>query len=439
MRIRLNIKNRLMSYFGIALVISLVISAVVSSQLYRSAIEKKTMNYLRVVVDETANKLGIILNEKKRQLESIAAIPEIVDKDIGTEVKKSILEYLYTLFEFEDIAFIDIKGNTYSVNGMIEHMVDALFDSDNLGSEISLSSFIQIEEESVFTIKIPVRGPEKQIIGVLVGMNNMECLSKQIITSGIVDEYMLLDDTGRIIAHSDSNILNYQMPMENMPYYSEYEEVYEVYQEMITGSSGVRLCKKPETGEGNYLGYAPITMGWSIALIKNRNNVLDAVGLFDIKITLITLGIMIVSLAVVYYMIKRFAKKLTKLIHCLNEISAGEMGYQIPEDLLWLTDEIGEGARAIEAMQQGISEMLETLKGCTDYMNEQMEELTGDVKQSLREMLVSEEFYTLNQESKEDIVSRIESLSKIGRMISREKYLVCTNQNVRQHAKKHTK
>ena len=375
MNIRLNIKNKLVSYFGMILIISLFINPLVSNELCRLTIEKEkeTMAHLTRVTEEIVDKMNLVLDEKKKQLEAIAVTPEIIDEQIDIKKKKEVLKYLYNFFEFEDIVFVDQIGNTYSINESMQDITDEVL-NQMLKETISVVS-LGISKTNVLSINIPIIKDQKEVVGAIIGISQLEKLVNQFMKVENIERYMLLDTTGKVIAHSNQDALAYQMQMESMQYDSEVSEIYEVYKEIIAGNRDVIKCKESETGKINYLSYAPIKAGWSIAIIKERQTVLSILGAIDAKIILLIMGLIILSMAFIHQVLKQFAKNHKKLLACLNKIACGEVDTPIPRELLELTDEVGDTARAVQNIQVGIDEMLESIKEYTNYMNEQMEEL----------------------------------------------------------------
>ena len=280
---------------------------------------------------------------------------------------------------------------------------------------------------NVFTINIPIIKDQQEVVGVLIGISQLEKIVNQFVKFANMDGYMLLETTGKVIAHSNQDALAYQMPMESMQYYSEFSEIYEVYKEMIAGNRDVIKCKEPETGKSNYLSYAPIKTGWSIAIIKERQTVLSILGAIDAKIILLIMVLIILSMVFIHQVLKRFTKNLNKLLECLNKIARGEVDTPIPKELLELTDEVGDTARAVQNMQVGIDEMLGTIKECTNYMNEQMEDLTEEVINSLKEALEVNGFDMFDEECKKDIITMIHTLSRMDEMMPTVKFFNIRN------------
>ncbi|MBP3887643.1 MAG: cache domain-containing protein [Cellulosilyticum sp.] len=425
MNIRLNIKNKLISYFGMVLIISLFINTLVSNELYRLTIEKETMAHLSRLTEEIVDKMNLVLDEKKKQLEAIAVIPEIIDEQVDINKKKEVLEYLYNFFEFEDIIFVDQIGNTYSVNESMQDITDEVL-NQILKETISVVP-LGTSKINVFSINIPIIKDQQEVVGVLIGISQLEKIVNQFVKFANMDGYMLLETTGKVIAHSNQDALAYQMPMESMQYYSEFSEIYEVYKEMIAGNRDVIKCKEPETGKSNYLSYAPIKTGWSIAIIKERQTVLSILGAIDAKIILLIMVLIILSMVFIHQVLKRFTKNLNKLLECLNKIACGEVDTPIPKELLELTDEVGDTARAVQNMQVGIDEMLGTIKECTNYMNEQMEDLTEEVINSLKEALEVNGFDMFDEECKKDIITMIHTLSRMDEMMPTVKFFNIRN------------
>ena len=417
MSIKSSIKNKLVSYFSIILVVGLLVSIVVSNQICKSIIETDAMKHLEGVALETADKVNLILNQKVQQLQQISSIPDIMDADVQMDQKMTIIKYLNTIFEFKDIAFIDLQGNPYSIAGTVENIIDSISFKEVLEGKQNFSETLMVEGKMTFAIKMPVMDRQGKVIGGLIALENIDIFSSVLESSTIVDEYMMLDTKGRIIAHSDEKILYEQMAMDEMPSHDEFNEVYEVYQTMLQGQQGVRLCKKPETGEENYLSYAPTHIGWSIALVQKQSHVLGVLGSLNVKLMGMMVILAVVGIMAVHYVAKSFANHVSEIAHCIDDVASGDFNRPVPEELLERKDEVGDVARALSTMKKELEEMLSTIRNCTDYMNEQMEDLTSDIKESIKNTFVLEK-HQLDEEQQEEVVHRLQVLNQIDEIFS---------------------
>ncbi|MDO5518625.1 MAG: methyl-accepting chemotaxis protein [Clostridium sp.] len=431
MTIKTSIKNKLVTYFGTILIISLLISGLVSNDLCRSIIEANAMEHLEQLAGETADKVNIILDQKTNEMINLSKVPVFADQNTDIEVKIKALEYLNKVFDFRDIAFVDVEGNSYGANGQRRMVKGSRTFEEALGGKINFSEAMKLEDETILTISVPVIDEQGIVRGVVMGVENVESFSGLLEKAGVTGEYMLLDSTGNIVAHSDLTILNDQMPMNEMSQHEEFSEVYEVYQVMLAGEKGVRLCKRPETGDYNYISYAPVGIGWSIALVSYRDQVLSVLSTFNSRLIFITVVITAICLLLAYYVASSLAKKISEIANYLDIVASGDFERPFPENLLDLRDEMGDAARALSTMKSEIQEMLGTIKDCTDYMNDQMEDLTGDVKSALKSALSSEELKDLEEESREDVVQRLQLLNHINEMMTETKHSEKEEKNIK--------
>lgn len=422
MTIKTSIKNKLVTYFGTILIISLLISAVVSNDLCKNIIEANAMEHLERLASDTADKVNIILNQKTNEIVNLSKMSVFADANIDIEKKVKTLEYLNGIFDFKDIAFVDGEGNSYGASGIRRNVSGSTTFEEALAGKSNFSEAMTLENETIFAISVPVIDENNEVQGVIMGIENIESFSSLLEKAGVTGEYMLLDSIGNIVAHSDNTILYNQMPMEEMPLNKQFNEVYEVYQSMLAGDQGVRLCKSPETGELNYISYAPVGIGWSIALVSYRNQVLSVLSTFNIRLIFIMVVLTIICLALAYYVANSLTKKISEIANYLDTVASGDFERPFPENLLELSDEMGDAARALSAMKSEIQEMLGTIKDCTDYMNEQMEDLTGEVKDALKTALTSDELGDLDENSREDVVQRLHILNHINEIMTEGKH-----------------
>lgn len=410
MKKRLRIKNKLVVCFGVILVIGFIICGFAANQICKKVLEESTLKSLARLATDTAGKVNIILGEKREEIEKLAITPALTEKNISIEEKLSIITGFNAFLDFKDIALVDLNGNTYGISGFRSNIAGSRGFEEALSGKVTFSPAIKLENETVFVIAAPLIDSSGQIIGVIMGVENTESFTYILTEAGISDEFMILDSKAEIVAHSNEEILNNHKTMDEMKKLTEFNDVYAVYQNMLLGENGVGYCINPETGEQNYISYAPINIGWSIALVNRSSEVLSVLKKFNHSLLSVTVIIIVVGLIVVYFMAREMANRINKITNYLDTVAHGDFEQPIPENLLELEDEMGDAARALEGMKSEIEAMIDTIKRCTDYMNDQMEDLTDGIKDELKALLSSDE---IDDKERNDVIKRLQILNQI--------------------------
>lgn len=410
MKKRLRIKNKLVVCFGVILVIGFIACGFAANQICKRVLEESTLKSLARLATDTADKVNIILGEKQEEIEKLAITPGLTEENVSIEEKLSIIAERNVFLDFKDIALVDLDGNTYGINGLRRNIAGSIEFEEALKGKVTFSPAIKLENETVFVIAAPLVSSSGQVIGVIMGVENTESFTYILTEAGISDEFMILDSKAEMVAHSNEEILNNHKTMDEMKELAEFNDVYGVYQKMLSGENGVGYCINPETGEQNYISYAPINIGWSIALVNHSSKVLSVLKEFNYSLLSVTVIIIVAGLVAVYFMAREIANRINKITNYLDTVAHGDFEQPIPENLLELEDEMGDAARALEGMKSEIEEMIDTIKRCTDYMNDQMEDLTDGIKDELKTLLSSDE---IDDKERKDIIKRLHILNQI--------------------------
>lgn len=410
MKKRLSIKNKLVIYFGIVLVTGLSICGFVANKICKMMIEEYALKNLTSLATDTADKINIILGERQEKIEKLATRAVLTDEHLSVEEKLAVIADYNEILCFKDIALVDLEGNYYSARGLSGNIKGLPEFEKTLQGEATFSPEIKLEDEEVFTIAVPLISNQNQIIGAVMGIEDTKRFTYVLAEAGVNDAFMLLGSKKNIVEYSNREVLNEYKRMEEMKNLLEFADCHLVYEKMLAGENGVDYWTNPETGEEHYISYAPINIGWSIALINDRAMVLSALNAFNYGLFVTTTIIIFLGLIVIYFVARRIANRMNEITNYLDSVAHGDFEQPIPKNLLELRDEMGDAARALDGMKSEIEEMIGTIKSYTDYINDQVEDLTDGVKNELKAVLVSDE---IDEEEREHVIERLNMLNQI--------------------------
>ena len=410
MKLRLSIKDKLVIYFGLIMIVGFLICGLITNVVINDVIERKALTNLARLAKDTADKISIILDQKQLMIEQLSKSEGISDENKSVEEKLEILIEANKVLQFTDLAIVDLEGNSYGADDMRMNIPDSEEFVIARQGRTSFSPAINIGDEVYFTISVPIRNSSGEIISVLMGVENAEAFTYLLRQSGISDELMVLDSVGHMVMHSNQTIFNEAMSMEGTKDSPQYVEVYELYQKMLNGENGAFECARHEDGEENYISYAPIGMGWSIVLVSYKDNVVKVIDDFN-RILMIVIGsIIILGIGAVYFVARGIAARMNKITYYLDTVAHGDFEQSVPEALLELGDEVGDAARALDSMKSEIEDMLSIIKECTDYMNEQVEDLTDDVKDEIKVLLNTQQ---ADEMEREQVMNKLQALKQV--------------------------
>lgn len=410
MKKRFKIKNKLVVCFGAILVIGFIISGIMANQVFKKIIEESTLKNLSRLAKDTADKVNIILDEKQRVIEKLAKSPELMNQHFSIQEKLSVLSDLNFLLEFKEIAWVDLEGNIYGLEGFKRNIADTVEFKQALKGQVTVSSGIEAKDEILYAVIAPIMSESGQFIGAIMGMENIESLTYIVAENEISDAYMILDSKAEIVAYSNEGMLDRQKVISDMQGKEKFKHIYKKYENMLRGFNGTGYCIDPETGEKSYVSYAATDIGWSLVLFNQRSQLLGVLREFNYSLIVVTVIIIALGLVTVYLMAREMARRINGITHYLDTVANGDFEQPVPKNLLELEDEMGDAARALEGMKIEIEEMIDTIKRCTDYMNDQMEDLTDGIKDEIKSLLNSNE---LEDKERQDVIKRLYILNEI--------------------------
>ena len=172
MKKRLSIKNKLVIYFGIVLVTGLSICGFVANKICKMMIEEYALKNLTSLATDTADKINIILGERREKVEKLATRAVLTDEHLSVEEKLAVIADYNEILCFKDIALVDFEGNYYSTRGLSGNIKGLPEFEKALQGEATFSTEIKLEDEEVFTIAVPLISNQDQIIGAVMGIED---------------------------------------------------------------------------------------------------------------------------------------------------------------------------------------------------------------------------------------------------------------------------
>ena len=399
MKIRISIKNKLLFYFGSIVLVGLVLSAIVSFLLWTHMIENKTEESLLQAVVRCTDRINRVLKNEEKYLEGLCENDFLQSNDHSIKEKAHYLKQMRTNNSFQEIAVVDQEGNGYTAAGEMINVKDYEVFQKALKGEVSFSNSVVIGGKEVLCLVAPLHDEKEEIIGVLIEMENVNNIRNMLESRSSINELILLDQKGAVLYHSSDEASTYPFPIEEIK------------------ASGVKRYRKPETGEMSYLAYAPLINGWSAVIVSEHATVIQPLYKYQMILFGTNVAIWIIVSMVIYLIANHIAQRVNEMTAHIHEIAMGDYMQPISNKLLCMKDEMGDAARSLQHMKREIQEMLVIMKECTNYMNEQIEDLTDDIKKTLQESVESRD---VTVEEGKDVLERLDSLEKATQIIAKK-------------------
>ena len=391
MKMKISIKNKLLFYFGSTLLVGLVLSAVVSFLLCEDIIKKETEESLLQAVDRCADKINRVLESEKNYIEALCENEYLQSNDHSIEEKVDYLKKIKLYRPFQEIGIVDRDGRGYSTDGKTLNVSGDQVFQNALKGEVSFSNVLAIGEKKVFCLATPLRDEREEIVGAIIEMENVTNVGNVLGNISSMNELFILDSKGAVIYHSSDKAMAYQFPIEGMK------------------EKSIRSYRRPENGEKSYLAYAPLINGWSVATVSDHSMIVEPLYKYQMILFGTNVGIWIIVSIIIYVISSNMSKHVNEIADHIHDIAMGDYMQPVPNKLLSMRDEMGDVARSLQHMKSEIQEMLSTMKECTNYMNDQIEDLTDDIKKTLQESVESRD---VTKEEARDVLKRLAIIEK---------------------------
>lgn len=368
---RLSIKRRLVIYVGSIVILGLVINGLIAGILCERLIKDKEKENLQVLVAQYEDKVNMLIEQRAIQVKLLREKAILTDRvsDLPLQLKqlKHKLERDPEYINFKDIVLVGGKGDHYSMNGIVYDFNDLEGCREVLKSQSLLVELTEIKGEKVLAMILPLE-KENGHNYVLMAIEPIQHFMKVLKNVGIKEELFILDPNAQLIVGKQRDV----MAAEGIEG-SQCEA--SIYQKVAHNPKKVLECHNTNTGESNLIIHASTDLGWTIGIVHPNEIITQPIQLLWAVLGLSAFGIIGAVLTGVYLISKSLSIKINNIACCIDTVANGDFEQPIPENLLEMKDEMGDVARALNNARIEIEDMLGTIKGYTDYMNDQMESL----------------------------------------------------------------
>jgi methyl-accepting chemotaxis protein len=380
------------------IVLCLILGGVTAYLNYSStvgALEQAMEEQVKIAADRVHYELESYVNIVKET----GAIEALYNPQATKDNKQKIIDQ-----KVKDYGFV--RGNLLGINGVSVLEGTDYSERDYFKAAMEGKAYISEPLISKVTGKLTViiaaplwrdGIPNSVVVGAVYFVPKENFLN-DIVTSISVGKEggaFILDKQGLNIADENPEAVCVENLQEEAKTNGKIKQLATLQKSMIEGKVGNAKYTDHEDGKKNILAYAPIpnTNGWSIGIYALQSEFLGGV-LISI---LITAGIAILDILVVFFVANKFASKLTKsIIACsdrLHLLAQGDLQTEVPD--IQSDDETGI---LIESMKVLVAE----LKGSI-----------GDVSWHLHEMGEGDFSYNIEREYKGDFVDLKDSMELI--------------------------
>lgn len=378
-----SIKNKLILYFCILVLISCVVIGSISTIIAGDSLTKEAEQALSEISIRGADLVNSKIETQKKALEMIANRTDIETMD--WEIQKPILNTQIQRTNFIKIGVVKLNGNTHFTDGTTNQLSDRGFVQEALKGNTYISNLrtSELTGEQVIMYATPIKN-NNEIVGALIGMREGSSLSDVIsnMSYGESGYSYIIDSKGTIVAHVNKDMVENKFNAIKVAQSdSKYKSSADLVNEMLDKKSGVYSYSLD--GEDLYAGYSPIEdTEWIIATIAIQEEVLSAIPEMQKRILIVLAVVLLISIAVTSIIGNSIAKPIIKIKESAQKLSQLDITEDINSNLINKKDEIGILAQAMQNVIQNLRNIINEINQYSDQVAASSQELTATSQES---------------------------------------------------------
>ena len=363
------IRRRLLVW-NLALFGSLVLGFVLAGYLYaRKHIKETSLELQSEIAALVAARIEAFVNQKIERLNDWAVTMSL--HPIGGEEQ----ELRATLLQkndqtFTEVSILDLKGRevvkisqrkVYLPGERLNESESAKFQKAVHGDTYISPVYTSDKAEPNVTIALPLKGPDRDIIGVLAAETNLKFLWQVIgsISFGVGGYAYLVDKQGSIIAHKDPSMVLRRTDLSQIHEVQEFLQNPSVADPTLSDNDAIGIMGKPVLST-----YAPVRgLNWAVILEEPID-----IALADVKMVrhfaLLLLGIgLSVGAIVIIWLANKITRPIQELHEGVKTIRTGNLNHQVEistgDEIQLLADEFNRMAREVQVSHSTLEDRVE--------------------------------------------------------------------------------
>ncbi|EGO63472.1 methyl-accepting chemotaxis protein [Acetonema longum] len=372
---RLSLKQKLIACFILVAAIPLILTTMATSYLSHSALVDSIYKDNRQAARFLAREMDNALISTVQLLQTLAETADIqsMDKAKQLAIMKKVTsrsDIIKTIIvnDTKGVHTLRTQGNL-ARNGEREYFKQIADGADYAFSDIQIGSSTG---QASLVIAVPIRDTQKNFQGALLGVIDLEQLSKNIATTkaGQSGYAFLVDRQGKIVTHPD------RMKMQQMADFSHLAPV----QGAISGQNGV-AAYTDEEGE-KLAGYSDITVsGWGVVVQQPMSEAMEKVN--EIRLTGIILTLLVILFAVLVgiFASKVITKPIFELAGITRKLAAGDLTAKAN---VTAKDEMGQLAEAFNTMVEHLRQIIRTVTYTASQVASSSQQLSATANEAER-------------------------------------------------------
>lgn len=378
-----SIKAKLIIYFSAVILVASAMLSILSVTKASKALTEDTEKALNTMAADAARLTKSRIDIQMETMEMIATSDSILSMDWN--IQQPTLQRQLARTGFLDIGVVSPDGTARYTDGSTSQLGDRDYIKKAFDGVMNVSDLIlsRVTNEIVLMYAVPIEKDGK-IIGVLVGRRDGNALSNITDGSGFGESgyaYMI-NSTGTVVAHPDKEkVLSQWNPIEAVKSDETLKSVAAEFETILREKSGVSTYSF--SGRDLYSAFAPVKeTDWTIVVTANKSEVLASIPELQKSIIITLAVILLVSIAMVYFIGSSIANPVVEAVHHSEKIAALDITKDIPEKYLKKKDETGKLAAAMQIITDNLQQIITDINHSSEQVAAASEELTASTQQT---------------------------------------------------------
>lgn len=421
-----SIKSKLLVFLGLMIVAICIAFGIITFINSSNALVSNIGKTLPKIAEQAASSIQGKVQGDIRELESIAARPDINDPQIPVKNKLAILTSEVKRTGSLRFAIVDKEGNAINNEGKTSNCKEQIFYQNALAGKSSVSdpTVSKTSGSIVVVYAAPIKYND-EIVGVLLETQDGGYLSEftDKIQFGQTGRAFMIKSDGVTIANYDKKlVLNMDNTIENAKSDKSLQKLADVHKKMINGETGVDEYKYQ--GVDRYVGYAPVNgTGWSIGVRIQKNEILSELNGLMISNIILSIVCILIGFSIIYVVSNSIVRGIKSTSKHLEILSQGNLCEGVSPKYLKYKDEVGEMTNSMKIMQESLQKTIKKIRENSSNINTQAENLSSiseeiaNVSQNITEAITDVAEGTSNQS--EDIIHITDILNEFSDKLSK--------------------
>lgn len=398
-----SIRKRIVVTFGLSIFCILTVLGFFVYREVSNTILPLTENMITQTSDARSSEVSQWMEGTINEITALSKQAEIKSGDVEI-IKPYLHNWNSNLSEhMETFWFADLDGNLYAGHGGESNIMGredftAIIDG---GEDIYMSNVMvgAVTGIPIFTVAVPVKNDNNQVVGVFAGAIGIDKLSdiSSNIRMGNHGVGIIIGGDGLVIAHPREEVrLNLNVFESDE---SEKQGLQQLGDQIQATGSGAETYVD-EKGDTNFLIYSKVenSPDWTLGIIVPVDQIIGESDNVLKTIILLTSIIIIITLGVFYIISGTIAKPIIEGTRYAEQIANLDVSTDIPSEILNRKDEIGSLGMSLQAIITNLRDFITT------------------VDSSAGQVLISSEFLSSTSEQSsyaiEEIAKTIEQIAE---------------------------